>query len=82
MLPGAHDVEFAFGQVSRVFIDKRMKKIDVLEEGIPDLEANPRRQCDELFVAVKLVRDHLETLVYKRHQRSTQLEEQDDIRGS
>ena len=51
MPPGTHDGEFVVGQVGRVFIDKRLDQVGVVEEGVTDLEPDFRRQGGELFRA-------------------------------
>ena len=79
MPPGTHDVEFVVRQVGRVFIDKRLDQISVIEEGVTDLEANFRRQRSECVGAGNIIGHHLEALVHEEHQRPVQLEEQFDI---
>ena len=67
------------GQAGRVFIDKRLDEIGVVEEGIPDPEAHFRRQRRKLIRRGNVVGNHLEPMVHEEHQRPVQLEKQFDI---
>src|SRR5208337_4201449 len=81
VMPRPHGVQFLRVELEWILLDEGVNEVEVLEEGVPDLEPVLGREGEDHLYRLGWRLNDLEPLVDEQHQRLVQLEEQFAVAG-